>query len=148
MLARASLSLWHPLRVPARAPLQRSLHNSPTSVSTAFRLTSRQQVWLQRIVADNLVSRLTRVVDLLDSIRPYIDWQTSIEYLKDPPAEYAAKVQVCCLDTLDNRKGLTIGTNRVRTTFGPTSNVSTILRSADHTTANMHSASTYTVASK
>ena len=30
---------------------------------------------------------------LLDSIRPYIDWQTSIEYLKDPPAEYAAKVQ-------------------------------------------------------
>ncbi|KAK4569787.1 hypothetical protein LTR86_002756 [Recurvomyces mirabilis] len=30
---------------------------------------------------------------LLDSIRPYIDWQTTIEYLKDPPAEYAAKVQ-------------------------------------------------------
>ncbi|KAK5134902.1 hypothetical protein LTR08_005992 [Meristemomyces frigidus] len=32
-------------------------------------------------------------VELMDSIRPYIDWQTSIEYLKDPPAEYAAKVQ-------------------------------------------------------
>ena len=30
---------------------------------------------------------------LLESIRPYIDWQTTIEYLKDPPAEYAAKVQ-------------------------------------------------------
>ncbi|KAK5112673.1 hypothetical protein LTR85_011184 [Meristemomyces frigidus] len=32
-------------------------------------------------------------VALLDSIRPYMDWQTTIEYLKDPPAEYAAKVQ-------------------------------------------------------
>lgn len=30
---------------------------------------------------------------LLDSIRPYLNWQTTIEYLKDPPAEYAAKVQ-------------------------------------------------------
>lgn len=29
----------------------------------------------------------------MDSIRPYMDWQTTIEYLKDPPAEYAAKVQ-------------------------------------------------------
>lgn len=27
------------------------------------------------------------------SMRPYIDWQTTIEYLEDPPAEYAAKVQ-------------------------------------------------------
>ncbi|KAK5116770.1 hypothetical protein LTR62_007444 [Meristemomyces frigidus] len=32
-------------------------------------------------------------IALLDSIRPYLDWQTTIEYLKDPPAEYAAKVQ-------------------------------------------------------
>ncbi|KAK4960967.1 hypothetical protein LTR10_001456 [Elasticomyces elasticus] len=32
-------------------------------------------------------------VALLDSIRPYLDWQTTIEYLKEPPAEYAAKVQ-------------------------------------------------------
>lgn len=32
-------------------------------------------------------------VAYLDSIRPYIDWQTTIEYLKDPPAEYATKVQ-------------------------------------------------------
>ncbi|KAK3074426.1 hypothetical protein LTR53_003157 [Teratosphaeriaceae sp. CCFEE 6253] len=32
-------------------------------------------------------------VALLDSIRPYLNWQTTIEYIKDPPAEYAAKVQ-------------------------------------------------------
>jgi hypothetical protein len=32
-------------------------------------------------------------VALLDSIRPYLDWQTTIEYLKNPPAEYAQKVQ-------------------------------------------------------
>ena len=33
------------------------------------------------------------IVELLDSIRPYLNWQTTIEYLKDPPAEYAAKIQ-------------------------------------------------------
>ncbi|GAB1728181.1 hypothetical protein NU195Hw_g6128t1 [Hortaea werneckii] len=32
-------------------------------------------------------------VALMDSIRPYLDWQTTIEYLADPPAEYASKVQ-------------------------------------------------------
>ncbi|KAH9811694.1 Peptidase family S41 [Teratosphaeria destructans] len=32
-------------------------------------------------------------VDLLDSIRPYLNWQTTIEYLKDPPAEYTELVQ-------------------------------------------------------
>ncbi|KAF2766736.1 hypothetical protein EJ03DRAFT_174479 [Teratosphaeria nubilosa] len=32
-------------------------------------------------------------IDLLDSIRPYLNWQTTIEYLKDPPAEYAELVQ-------------------------------------------------------
>lgn len=29
----------------------------------------------------------------MDAIRPYLNWQTTIEYLKDPPAEYAEKVQ-------------------------------------------------------
>lgn len=29
----------------------------------------------------------------MDSLRPYIQWQTTIEYLKDPPAEYAEKIQ-------------------------------------------------------
>lgn len=32
-------------------------------------------------------------VDLMDSVRPYIDWQTTTTYLKDPPAEYAEKIQ-------------------------------------------------------
>lgn len=32
-------------------------------------------------------------VALMDSIRPYINWQTTIEYLKDPPIEYAEKIQ-------------------------------------------------------
>nr|POE93302.1 mannosyl-oligosaccharide alpha-1,2-mannosidase 1b [Quercus suber] len=32
-------------------------------------------------------------VALLDSIRPYLDWQTTFSYVKDPPAEYAEKVQ-------------------------------------------------------
>ncbi|KAI4723551.1 hypothetical protein E4T48_00028 [Aureobasidium sp. EXF-10727] len=31
--------------------------------------------------------------DLLESMRPYLQWQTTIEYLKDPPAEYAEKIQ-------------------------------------------------------
>lgn len=29
----------------------------------------------------------------LDSIRPYLNWQTTIQWLKDPPAEYAEKIQ-------------------------------------------------------
>lgn len=29
----------------------------------------------------------------MDSIRPYLNWQTTIQWLKDPPAEYAEKIQ-------------------------------------------------------
>ena len=32
-------------------------------------------------------------VELMDSIRPYLDWQTTTQYIEDPPAEYAQKVQ-------------------------------------------------------
>lgn len=32
-------------------------------------------------------------VELLDSIRPYLNWQTTFEYVQDPPKEYAEKVQ-------------------------------------------------------
>lgn len=32
-------------------------------------------------------------VELLDSLRPYLNWQTTIDYMRDPPAEYAEKVQ-------------------------------------------------------
>jgi hypothetical protein len=35
----------------------------------------------------------TAALAYMDSIRPYVDWQTSIEYLKDPPSEYASKIQ-------------------------------------------------------
>lgn len=40
-----------------------------------------------------IASANTFTVALMDSIRPYLNWQTTIEYLKDPPAEYAEKVQ-------------------------------------------------------
>lgn len=29
-------------------------------------------------------------VELMDSIRPYLDWQTTLQYVKDPPGEYVA----------------------------------------------------------
>lgn len=29
----------------------------------------------------------------MDSIRPYLDWQTTIQYIEEPPQEYAEKVQ-------------------------------------------------------
>ncbi|EME40090.1 hypothetical protein DOTSEDRAFT_91372 [Dothistroma septosporum NZE10] len=29
----------------------------------------------------------------LDSIRPYIDWQTNLQWIKEPPPEYAEKIQ-------------------------------------------------------
>lgn len=32
-------------------------------------------------------------VELMDSMRPYIDWQTTTTWLADPPAEYAQKIQ-------------------------------------------------------
>ncbi|KAF1346605.1 hypothetical protein BDV97DRAFT_400517 [Delphinella strobiligena] len=32
-------------------------------------------------------------VALIDSIRPYLNWQTTISYLKSPPEEYAEKIQ-------------------------------------------------------
>jgi hypothetical protein len=31
--------------------------------------------------------------ELLTSIRPYLNWQTTVDYIRDPPAEYAEKVQ-------------------------------------------------------
>jgi hypothetical protein len=31
--------------------------------------------------------------DLLESMRPYLNWQTTISYLKDPPKDYADKIQ-------------------------------------------------------
>lgn len=46
-----------------------------------------------RIVHKQLFANIGSAVALLDSIRPYLNWQTTVEYLKDPPAEYAAKVQ-------------------------------------------------------
>ncbi|OJD31513.1 peptidase s41 family protein [Diplodia corticola] len=32
-------------------------------------------------------------IELLDSMKPYLDWQSTQAYLKNPPAEYAEKVQ-------------------------------------------------------
>ena len=32
-------------------------------------------------------------LNLLDSINPYIDWQSTTAYLKDPPEEYVEKIQ-------------------------------------------------------
>jgi hypothetical protein len=31
--------------------------------------------------------------DLLESMKPYLNWQTTISYLKDPPKDYADKIQ-------------------------------------------------------
>ena len=31
--------------------------------------------------------------ELLTSIRPYLDWQSTVDYIRDPPAEYAEKIQ-------------------------------------------------------
>ncbi|KAI5237072.1 hypothetical protein E4T43_08175 [Aureobasidium subglaciale] len=31
--------------------------------------------------------------DLLESMRPYLNWQTTISYLKDPPKDYADRIQ-------------------------------------------------------
>ncbi|THZ05078.1 hypothetical protein D6C95_03000 [Aureobasidium pullulans] len=35
----------------------------------------------------------TAALDLLKSIRPYMEWQTTLSYVKDPPKEYALNVQ-------------------------------------------------------
>jgi len=29
-------------------------------------------------------------LDLMDSIRPYLDWQTTLQYVKDPPVEWVS----------------------------------------------------------
>lgn len=31
--------------------------------------------------------------ELLTSIRPYLNWQSTVDYIRDPPAEYAEKIQ-------------------------------------------------------
>lgn len=32
-------------------------------------------------------------LELVKTIRPYLNWQSTTAYLKDPPAEYTAKIQ-------------------------------------------------------
>lgn len=44
-------------------------------------------------------------VDLLDSIRPYLEWQTNLQWIKDPPVEYAQKIQAP-YDFLKNFEGI------------------------------------------
>lgn len=33
------------------------------------------------------------IVALMDSIRPFVSWQTNLQWVKDPPPEYAEKIQ-------------------------------------------------------
>lgn len=35
----------------------------------------------------------TAALDLIKTIRPYWEWQSTLAYLKDPPAEYVEKIQ-------------------------------------------------------
>jgi hypothetical protein len=35
----------------------------------------------------------TASTELLDAIRPYLDWQSTVDYIREPPAEYAEKIQ-------------------------------------------------------
>ncbi|KAH7046704.1 peptidase S41 family protein [Macrophomina phaseolina] len=49
-----------------------------------------------RLAYDCLMSaplNKSAALELIDSLKPYIEWQSTQSYLKDPPAEYAEKVQ-------------------------------------------------------
>ena len=35
----------------------------------------------------------TAASELMVSIRPYLNWQSTVEYIREPPAEYAEKIQ-------------------------------------------------------
>ncbi|KAF2084680.1 hypothetical protein K490DRAFT_48525 [Saccharata proteae CBS 121410] len=58
-----------------------------------------------RLAHDCLVSvpiNKTAAIDLIDTIKPYINWQSTIAFLKNPPAEYTEKIQ----DAVDIWNGL------------------------------------------
>lgn len=73
--------------------------------------------WLTRILAAQLAWDCIQSVpldtlnalELVRTIKPYLDWQSTTAYLKNPPAEYTAKIQSPVdifggLDKIESRK--------------------------------------------
>ncbi|RMZ22528.1 hypothetical protein D0859_13440 [Hortaea werneckii] len=78
-------------------PFNQSAAGKPTAMRYAHARNSNQvseyEVDDSRQGPKRVANADDHIVALMDSIRPYLDWQTTIEYLADPPAEYASKVQ-------------------------------------------------------
>jgi hypothetical protein len=49
----------------------------------------------------------TSATKLIDHLKPYVEWQSTLSYLRDPPADYALKVQppVDVMASLNDIKG-------------------------------------------
>ncbi|KAK4987459.1 hypothetical protein LTR50_004591 [Elasticomyces elasticus] len=62
-----------------------------TSASPSARPTVPAEIAYECI--NSVPFNASAAYSLMESLRPYINWQTTIEYLKDPPIEYAEKVQ-------------------------------------------------------
>lgn len=90
------------LRIRARGLLHECESERHADRTSTTRVRVHQQRAVQckcrRYVHDSSRAAVYRflmlaIVDFLDSLRPFMNWQTTIEYLKDPPAEYAEKIQ-------------------------------------------------------
>lgn len=83
-------------------PLQRNVLQDPStpcarvSASVAAQKAAATPTVPAQLAYDCITSvplNKTAALDLIDSITPYIRWQSTTVWLKNPPVEYALKVQ-------------------------------------------------------
>ena len=81
---------------PAPYPTTSSLGACASVSQLAAAATVKTPIVPAKLAYDCITSvpfNSTAATELLDSIRPYLDWQSTVDYIREPPAEYAEKIQ-------------------------------------------------------
>jgi hypothetical protein len=90
----ASIALATPLHLHVRQ--NASTPCAQVSASVAAQSTVATPTVPAQLAYDCITSvpfNKSAALDLIDSIKPYFRWQSTTAFLKDPPEEYAEKVQ-------------------------------------------------------
>jgi len=100
------LSLASSTPVAAPAPKLQVLHARQNDTNTTTPCASVSSAYFNQVNPSPTVPakmamdciksvplNVTSAKALLSEIRPYINWQSTLSYLKNPPAEYVAKIQ-------------------------------------------------------
>lgn len=93
-LSLASIAVASPLQLHARQ--NASSPCAQVSASIATQSSVATPTVPAKLAYDCITSvplNKSAALDLIDSIKPYFRWQSTVTFLKDPPAEYVEKIQ-------------------------------------------------------